>query len=116
MHVHGIAHNVIAELVGLAIDRAALDAAAGHPDGETARVMIAAEAVGLDFALAVRGAPEFAAPDDQRVVEQPALLEVGDERLAGLIDFLALVRQALGQAAVVIPVAMAELDERDVAL
>jgi hypothetical protein len=33
-------------------------------------------------ALAVDGAAELAAPDDQRVVEQPALLEVGDEPVA----------------------------------
>ena len=37
-------------------------------------MMVAAVVVGGQLALAVDGAAEFAAPHDQRVVEQPALL------------------------------------------
>ena len=42
------------------------------------------------FALDHRRAPEFAAPDDERVVEQAALLEILDQRRAGLIGRFAL--------------------------
>ena len=44
------------------------------------RMVVAAVVVGGQRALAVDGPAEFAAPDDQRVVEQPALLQVGDQR------------------------------------
>ena len=59
-----------------------LDAAAGQPDGEAARMMVAAVVVGGQLALAVDGPAELAAPDDQRVVEQAALLQVRDQRRA----------------------------------
>ena len=63
-----------------------LDAAAGHPHGEAARMVVAAVVVLREPALAVDGAAKLAAPDDERVVEQAALLEVLDEAVAGLID------------------------------
>ena len=43
-------------------------------------MVVAAEVVRLVITLAVGGAAELAAPDDQRVVEQPARLEVLDQR------------------------------------
>ena len=72
--VDRVAGDVVAEVVGLAVGHARLDAAAGQPDGEAARMMVAAVVVGGQLALAVDGAAELAAPDDQRVVEQAALL------------------------------------------
>ena len=62
--------DVVAEVVGLAVGDPGLDAAAGQPDGEAAGMVVAAVVVGGQRALAVDGAAEFAAPDDQRVVEQ----------------------------------------------
>ena len=70
----GILDDVVAEVVGLAVDRAALRAAAGHPHGEAARVMVAAVVLVGQAALRVDRAAEFAAPDDERVVEHAALL------------------------------------------
>ena len=84
--VHRIRDDVVAEVVGLAVRDAGLDAAAGHPHGEAARMMIAAVVVVRQLALAVDGAAEFAAPDDQRVVEQAALLQILDQRGRRLID------------------------------
>ena len=78
--------DVEAEFVGLAEDDAGLDAAAGEPHREGVDVVVAADGVAV---LAHRRAAEFAAPDDQRVVEQAALLEVVHERGAGLVDFAA---------------------------
>ena len=69
-----------AEFVGGAVDVAALDAAAGQPHREAVMVVVAA--VDLARVRAGRGqfhrrrAAKFAAPDDQRLVEQAALLQV----------------------------------------
>jgi hypothetical protein len=79
-------------------------------------MMIAAKVVRLDVALAVGRAPEFAAPDDQRLIEQPALLEIGNERGAGLVGLLAFRAQTARKAAVMIPIAMAKLNEANAPL
>ena len=92
--VDGVLDDVVAEVVGLAVDDAGLDAAAGQPDGEAAAVVIAAVVVVAVRALAVDGAAELAAPDDQRVVEQAALLQVLDQGGGGLVGVLALDRRA----------------------
>jgi hypothetical protein len=42
MHVDGVTRDIVAVIIGLAVSHAGLDSAAGHPDGETARMMIAA--------------------------------------------------------------------------
>ena len=76
--VDGVLDDVVAEVVGLAVDDAGLDAAAGHPHGEAAAVVVAAVVVAGQRALAVDRPAELAAPDDQRVVEQAALLQVVD--------------------------------------
>src|ERR1043165_4469710 len=52
--------DVVAVLVGAAVDDAALDAAASEPVGETAWMVIAAE-IAREIALTVCGAAEFAA-------------------------------------------------------
>ena len=70
-----------ADRVGRAVDGAPLDAAAGQPHGEAVRVVVAALAL-----LRHRHPAELAAPDDQRLVEQPAPLQVGQQagdRLVG---------------------------------
>ena len=65
-----ILDGVEADLVGGAVDDAALDAAAGQPGAEALRMVVAAVALGA------RRAAELGAPDDDRLVEHPALLEV----------------------------------------
>ena len=69
MDVDRIAGDVVAEVVGLAESLATADAAAGEPHAEAARVVIAAEVGGGQFALAVGRAAELAAPDDQRFIQ-----------------------------------------------
>jgi hypothetical protein len=81
--VNGIARDAEAELVGLAVCDARLDAAARHPHGVGDGVMVAAHAaadggIGFDHGRATK----FAAPNDKRVFQQPALLEVLDQRRA----------------------------------
>ena len=58
--------GAVAEVVGRAVGLAALDAAAGQPDAEAVGVVVAAVA-----ALRAGRAAELAAPEDQRLVEQP---------------------------------------------
>src|SRR5947209_13136911 len=73
-----------AELVGRAVDRAALHAAARQPVGEAPVVVISA--VDLPRVRSGRGEldrrrpPELAAPDDERLLEHPARLEVLQKR------------------------------------
>src|SRR5262249_39054394 len=77
--VDGVADDVVGEVVGFAVDDAGADAAAGHPDRETARMVVAAVVLARERALAVDGAAELAAPDDQRVLQETALLEIADQ-------------------------------------
>src|SRR5437868_2596886 len=66
--------------------------------------------------LTVDRAAELAAPDDERIVEQAALLQVGDQRGGWLIDVLALSADLPRQIAVLVPAAMQELHEAHPAL
>ena len=115
MHMHGIFGHVVAEVVGLAVTGAGLHAAAGHPHGEATRVVVASGFRAVPFALAGDAAAEFAAPDDERVLEQSASLEVLDQRRAGLVRVTATRGAPGSEAAMVIPVGMEELHETDAA-
>ena len=87
-----------------------LDAAAGQPHRKALDVVVAAVALGH------RRAAELAAPDDQRVVEHAALLEIVHQRRRAAIDFLGRAGDVAFHVAVVVPVAVIELDEPHAAL
>ena len=70
--VHRVFDRRRAGLIGFAVNVPPLDPRAGQPCTETLRVMVAAVPLGA------RSAPELGAPDDERVVEQAALLEVDE--------------------------------------
>ena len=65
---------------------APLDAAAGHPEGEAVGVVVAAEERRAAARLVHRGAAELAAPDHERLVEQPAPLQVLEQGRDRLVD------------------------------
>src|SRR5207248_9527174 len=67
-------------------------------------------------ALGVNGAAELTAPDDQRVFEHAAHLEVLDQAKAGLIDVFALGGKPAGDVGVGVPVVVVNLHEADAAL
>ena len=67
-------------------------------------------------ALHHRRAPELAAPDDERVVEQAAFLEIGHQRGAGLIGVEGVLLDAGRQVAVLVPGFVEELHEAHAAL
>ena len=92
--VDGILDDVVAEVVGAADGDAGAHAAAGEPHREGARMVVAAEELRAVAGLVHRRAAELAAPDDQRVVEQPALLEVGEQPVDRPVGLAAEVRAA----------------------
>ena len=78
--------------------------------------MIAA-VIGLgEVSLAIHSPPEFSTPDNQRVVQQPSLLQVRDERSRRLVGSFALQRNIAGKIIVLVPPAMVELNEPHAAL
>src|SRR5262249_21005750 len=96
VYVDRIARDVVAEIVSLAYRDAGFDSSAGEPNGKTARVMVAA-VIGLgQFALRIDGAAEFSAPNDQRVVQHPAIFQIPNQRGGRLIGVLRLFRDVRG--------------------
>ena len=85
-NVDWIFGDVVAEVIGLTVADTALDAAAGHPSGETTRVMVATVVVPIRIALGISRASEFSRAHDQRIFQQTALLEVFQETRNRLID------------------------------
>ena len=74
--------------------------------------MVAAVGAALDH----RRPAELAAPDHQRVVEQAALLQVLDQRRAGLVGVLAILLEIRHEVAVLVPRLVEQLDEPDAPL
>ena len=74
--VHGLEAQVIRGAEGLA----AFDTGAGEPRGEAFGIVIAASGV-----LGPRRAAEFARPDNEGLVEHPALLQVLDQSCNRLV-------------------------------
>src|SRR5689334_513253 len=76
MHVYFVLRDIEAKLIGLAENDTALESAACHPHRECIRMMIAS----VGPALHHRGTAKLAAPDDDRVLQQPSLLQILDKR------------------------------------
>ena len=113
----GIFSDVVAEFVGLAVNLSALDATARHHHRERERMMIAADEIDARVVVLLHGrAAEFAAPDDQRRIQQAALFQVLDQPREGAVDLLNLDRQNrwdvfAGADAMVVPAPVVELNE-----
>ena len=92
MHMHGFLGGGESEFIRRAVNVAALHSAARHPHREAVVVMIAA----IDLALVRSGcrqldrgrSAELSTPDDERIFEHPALLQVLQERADRLIALL----------------------------
>src|ERR1043166_8456554 len=103
--MHAVFNGAEAELVRRADYFAAPDSATAHPGREAVGMMIAAV-----FALHHRRAAELAHPDQQRAVEQPALLQIADETGNRLVDLAGVYRMILIALAVTVPIGRDELD------
>src|SRR5689334_19915966 len=106
MDGHGILHGGIAEVVGGSVGHSTLDSPAGHHEGEALDVVVAAIST-----LGHGSAPEFAAKHHQGVFQHVALLEVLNQSGGGAIGLLRLDRNVRLDSAMVIPIAMIELNE-----
>ena len=78
VHVDGLVHDVVAEVIRSAIGDTRFDTAACHPDREAAWVVIPSIVILRETTLAINGATEFTAPDHQCVIEHAALFQVRD--------------------------------------
>jgi hypothetical protein len=83
VNVDRILGNVVGEVVGASVDMPLLHTRPGKHRRETARVVVAAAL--LLGSLGVDRSPELSTPHDERVFEQPALLEVRDQPGGGVI-------------------------------
>src|SRR5262245_38889193 len=82
----------VAQIVGRAMDVARLHAAAGHPDCEAMRMVIAAEEL-RPAPLFVEGcSTELAAPYHKRVTEHSPLLEILEQCCNRAVHVLYLLR------------------------
>ena len=79
--VVAILDGVEADFVGRAMHDAALESAAGHPDGEAEDVMVATVR-----SLRTRSATELGGEDDERFVEQAATVEILQQAADRLVD------------------------------
>ena len=94
-------------LVAFAVTVAGLHATAGHPDGEGAVVVVAPVTLGRGCAA------ELCAEDDQRVIEQAALPEVGEQTGDRLVGGGAARGQEIFDVVMMIPPDCADLDVTD---
>ena len=69
IQVHGILGDVIAKIIGGTVGDAGLDAGAGDPHAEIARVMIAPVILAREFALAVPSPTEFTTKNHEGVIQ-----------------------------------------------
>ena len=74
--VHRVFDDVEPVVVRFAVHVSTSDSAAGHPQREGSPMMVPPIIVRLWLTLCVRRAPEFAAPDDERIFQQAPLLQV----------------------------------------
>src|SRR5579864_5839695 len=93
-----VGNGPVAEIVSGAIRLAALDAAAGQPDAESIRMVIAAILV-----LRAGSPAELAAPENQRRIEQTTSLQVGKQAGHRQIRLFATVAGAGGIVVVGVP-------------
>ena len=111
-------HNAPAQFVRFADDLTAAHAAAGHPHREGKRVMVAPAHATIErrAILTERRAAKLRRPHHERLVEQPALFQIPQQRADRLIDDGAIERQILLQLVVMIPRGVVDADEAHVAL
>ena len=77
-HVDRILGNVVTKGTGLSVIDASLHATPGHPHRKAAGMVVATKIVVTEFSLAIISTAKFAPPHHKRILEQPALFEVGE--------------------------------------
>ena len=104
--------GTVAELVGRPVSGAAVHASAGHPHGVAVVVVLSTGGLaGTIVLLGVGRAAEFASPEDERVFEQTAGLEIGEQAGDGFVADGALIAETLVDLPVMIPSVKRDLDK-----
>jgi hypothetical protein len=116
MDVNGVLYDVVGVVVGFTDRCAFFHTCSGEPDGEAAGMVVAAIILLGQCALRVHGAAKLPAPDDERILEQAAPLQVLDERCGRLVGVVALGFDAVNAVGVLVPAAAIELNEAHAAL
>ena len=115
--VHWAFGDVESQLVGRAVGHAGFQAASGEEEGVREGVVVSADVRASGrAALAERRAAKLAHPDDQRLLQEAAALEVGDQRGDGTVHRRASADQVVadvltGIGAVEVPAPVEELHE-----
>ena len=107
VNVNRIGNGIEAELIGLAVDVARLDASPCQPDAEAPVVVVATVISPLHH----RCPAELPTPDDERLLEQPALFQIADERRARLVCVERILFDPGGQVSMLVPGLMKQLHE-----
>ena len=106
----GILDDAVAEVVSRTVADPPLDPATGQPHRKRLHVVVAAVPLGH------RRPAELRPEDDERLVEHPPPRQILDERRGAAIDLRRRPLHMLLDSAVVIPVAVIELDKTDAPL
>lgn len=103
--VYWILDDVVTELVRFPVTDSAFDSSAGHPGCEAAWMVVATVVVAVARIqiLGIGGATEFSSEDDERVVQQTLLLQIGKQAGNGLIHVLGLTSEVGRQSSMMIP-------------
>jgi hypothetical protein len=119
VHGHHILDRLVAELIGRPVAKTLLYPGARQPTGEAGRIVVAA----LGTFLEGWHSAELRAPDDQCIVQQPALLQINEQPGGWLVEHRTVQTVLLEEFLVPVPVAHAlatrlvgaveELDETD---
>src|SRR5437764_2523311 len=97
-YIVAVLDSVESKIVSPAVDDARFNAAAGHPDAESERMMIAPIA-----ALRAGGSAELGGPDDNRVLEHTPLLQIPHQSSDRLVHLCRQLRVVLLHILVRIP-------------
>ena len=116
VHMHRIFHNVVAILIRLAVRDPRLHAPTRHPHRKTTRMMVPPVVVFLQLPLTVHRPPELPAPNHQRIVQHPPLLQIPHQRRRRLVRLPAPRRHTLNEPPVVVPIPVVELNKPHPAL
>jgi len=98
VHMDFVFLGEVAEVVGGSVAIAGFDASSGEPDGEAGGVVVTAI-----FPLGYGCTAKLGSPDDEGVVHQAALLEVGEESGNGLVGGQSVFGVTFDEATVLVP-------------
>ena len=116
VHMYRIPGDIVRVVVRLAIAHSRLDTASRHPDREAAAMVVPPVVGGGQTSLTINRPAKLAAPNHQGVLQHAPLLQVLNQASRCLIHILAPLRQICRQSAMVIPIAVVELNKPNTTL